>query len=106
MTMADGSDDPEQIDELCKLVERGVVIAAASRYMSAGRQIGGPLLKQFLSRVAGLSLYWFGRVGTRAALINPTPWPSGRHASAKRAHGGSNPPGVFPSLHNCERKRR
>ena len=28
--MADGSDDPEQIDDLCKLVDRGVVIAAAS----------------------------------------------------------------------------
>ena len=50
VTMADGSDDPEQIDELCKLVERGVVIAAASRYMSGGQQIGGPFLKGALSR--------------------------------------------------------
>ena len=55
--MADGSDDAEQIDELCKLVERGVVIAAASRYMSGGQQIGGPFLKTQLSRLAGLSLY-------------------------------------------------
>jgi len=30
VTMADGSDDPEQVDALCKLVERGVVLAAAS----------------------------------------------------------------------------
>ena len=67
VTMADGSDDPEQIDELCKLVERGVVIAAASRYMSGGQQIGGPALKSALSRLAGLSLYWFARVGTRDA---------------------------------------
>ena len=67
VTMADGSDDPEQIDQLCKLVDRGVVIAAASRYMSGGQQIGGPLLKSMLSRLAGLSLYWFGRVGTRDA---------------------------------------
>ena len=44
--MADGSDDAEQIDDLCKLVERGVVVAAASRYMSGGQQIGGPLLKR------------------------------------------------------------
>lgn len=67
VTMADGSDDPEQIDQLCKLVDRGVVIAAASRYMSGGQQIGGPFLKSVLSRFAGLSLYWFGRVGTRDA---------------------------------------
>jgi dolichol-phosphate mannosyltransferase len=67
VTMADGSDDAEQIDELCKLVERGVAVAAASRYMSGGQQIGGPLLKSALSRLAGLSLYWFARVGTRDA---------------------------------------
>ncbi|HEX5588488.1 MAG TPA: glycosyltransferase family 2 protein [Acidimicrobiia bacterium] len=67
VTMADGSDDAEQIDELCKLVERGVVIAAASRYMSGGQQIGGPFLKSTLSRMAGLSLYWLARVGTRDA---------------------------------------
>jgi len=67
VTMADGSDDAEQIDELCKLVERGVVIAAASRYVSGGQQIGGPMLKSTLSRLAGLSLYWLARVGTRDA---------------------------------------
>jgi glycosyltransferase involved in cell wall biosynthesis len=67
VTMADGSDDAEQIDELCKLVERGVVVAAASRYMSGGQQIGGPVVKSQLSRLAGLSLFWFGRVGTRDA---------------------------------------
>ena len=67
VTMADGSDDAEQIDELCKLVERGVVIAAASRYMSGGQQIGGPMVKSQLSRLAGLSLFWFARVGTRDA---------------------------------------
>jgi dolichol-phosphate mannosyltransferase len=67
VTMADGSDDAEQIDELCKLVERGVVVAVASRYMSGGQQIGGPPLKSALSRLAGLSLYWLGRVGTRDA---------------------------------------
>jgi glycosyltransferase involved in cell wall biosynthesis len=67
VTMADGSDDAEQIDDLCKLVERGVVIAAASRYMSGGRQIGGPVVKSELSRLAGLSLFWFARVGTRDA---------------------------------------
>ncbi len=67
VTMADGCDDPSQIDPLVRLVERGVVVAAASRYMRGGQQIGGPLLKSLLSRLAGRSLYLFGRVGTRDA---------------------------------------
>ena len=46
VTMADGSDDAEQIDELRKLVERGVVVAAASRYMSGGQQVGGPVVEE------------------------------------------------------------
>jgi hypothetical protein len=65
--MADGSDDAEQIDDLTKLVERGVVVAAASRYMGGGQQIGGPVVKSSLSRLAGLTLYWLARVGTRDA---------------------------------------
>jgi glycosyltransferase involved in cell wall biosynthesis len=67
VTMADGSDDVDQIDGLCRLVDRGVVVAAASRYTSGGQQIGGPVLKSVLSRLAGLSLYWLARVGTRDA---------------------------------------
>lgn len=67
VTMADGCDDPRQIDELTRLVERGVVVAAASRYMPGGQQVGGPLLKRLLSRTAGRTLYWFARVGTRDA---------------------------------------
>lgn len=67
VTMADGSDDPTQIDPLAKLVERGVVVAAASRYMPGGQQVGGPLIKQFLSKAAGRSLYLLARVGTRDA---------------------------------------
>ncbi|MFG3599434.1 glycosyltransferase family 2 protein [Micromonospora chersina] len=67
VTMADGCDDPRQIDELARLVERGVVVAAASRYMPGGQQVGGPRLKRFLSRWAGRSLYLLTRVGTRDA---------------------------------------
>ncbi len=67
VTMADGSDDPMQIDTLVRLVERGVVVAAASRYMRGGQQIGGPPLKSTLSRAAGLSLHLFARVGTKDA---------------------------------------
>jgi dolichol-phosphate mannosyltransferase len=67
VTMADGCDDPGQIDQLTRLVERGVVVAAASRYARGGQQVGGPALKGFLSRAAGASLHLFARVGTRDA---------------------------------------
>src|SRR5207302_11006249 len=45
-------------------------------------------------RVSAPGPRWFE---SSRGLHDTTPWPSGRHASAKRAHGGSNPPGVFPS---------
>lgn len=67
VTMADGSDDPRQIDDLARLVDRGVVVAAASRYSPGGQQVGGPLVKGLLSRSAGRSLSLLGRVGTRDA---------------------------------------
>lgn len=67
VTMADGSDDATQIDQLARLVERGIVVAAASRYMRGGRQIGAPLLKSLLSRTAGMTLHLFARVGTHDA---------------------------------------
>jgi dolichol-phosphate mannosyltransferase len=67
VTMADGCDDPQQIDQLVRLVERGVVIAAASRYSRGGQQVGGPALKSMMSRLAGLSLWALARVGTRDA---------------------------------------
>ncbi len=67
VTMADNSDDPRQIDELAALVERGAAVAAASRYTRGGGQIGGPIVKGLLSRLAGRSLQLLARPGTRDA---------------------------------------
>ncbi len=67
VTMADGCDDPQQIEPLVRLVERGVVVAAASRYSRGGQQVGGPAMKSLLSRMAGLTLWGLARVGTRDA---------------------------------------
>lgn len=67
VTMADGCDDPRQVEELAHLVRRGVVIASASRYMPGGQQVGGPRLKRLLSRVAGKSFALITGVGTRDA---------------------------------------
>ena len=67
VTMADGCDDARQIDELARLVERGVAVAAASRYMAGGQQVGGPYVKGTLSKLAGRSLRLLAHVGTRDA---------------------------------------
>jgi dolichol-phosphate mannosyltransferase len=62
ITMADGSDDLRTVDEMVALARAGADVVAASRYMRGGRQVGGPPLKRLLSRAAGLSLHWLGRV--------------------------------------------
>jgi len=65
VTMADGCDDARQIDDLARLVERGVAVAAASRYMAGGQQVGGPSVKGLLSKTAGRSLRMLAHIGTR-----------------------------------------
>ena len=60
VVMADLSDDIGKIDSMYRLIEKGNDIVCGSRYMKGGRQIGGPRLKGFLSRMAGLTAYFFG----------------------------------------------
>ena len=88
--MADGCDDPRQIDELTRLVERGVVVAAASRYMPGGQQVGGPLLKGLLSRSAGVvaALVRPGRHPRRDELVQGLRRPSSCARSASTATHG------------------
>jgi dolichol-phosphate mannosyltransferase len=67
VTMSDECDDYTQIDRLAGLVGDDIVIAAASRYMRGGHQLGGPLLKRSMSRTAGWLLFLLARVGTHDA---------------------------------------
>jgi hypothetical protein len=60
--MADVSDDFEKVGEMVRRAEAGADVVAASRYMRGGKQIGGPKLKGFLSRTAGVTLYHFAGV--------------------------------------------
>jgi hypothetical protein len=66
--MADLSDDVTVVPRMVELIrEDGYDIVCASRYMRGGQQIGGPWLKQLLSRTAGISLYWLGGLPTHDA---------------------------------------
>ena len=66
----DGSDDVSQIDELVRLVERGVSVAVASRHVQGGQLVGSPFLKGLLSKLAGISLFYLARIGTRDSTNN------------------------------------
>ncbi|HEY6790276.1 MAG TPA: glycosyltransferase family 2 protein [Trebonia sp.] len=89
VTMADGCDDPRQIEELARLVDRGVAVAAASRYMAGGQRVGGPFLKGTLSMLAGRSLYALARTGTQDATnsLRPTQRSSSARSASTRAPG-------------------
>ena len=70
ISMADGSDDPGVVDPMMALARNGADVVAASRYMRGGRQVGGPLIKRLLSRLAGLTLHWFAGVPTSDPTSN------------------------------------
>lgn len=70
VSMADGSDEPHIVDAMVALARDGADVVAASRYMPGGRQMGGPLVKRSLSRLAGLTLHWFAGVATHDPTNN------------------------------------
>ena len=70
VTMGDGSDDPGEIDAMYALANGGADVVAGSRYMRGGQQLGGPLLKRSMSRVAGLSLHFLGGLPIHDATSN------------------------------------
>lgn len=65
--MADLTDDARIINSMWGKFSQGFDVVAASRYMPGGHQIGGPLVKQILSRGAGLSLHYFAGIPTHDA---------------------------------------
>lgn len=65
--MADLTDDPAVLNKMMEKFDEGFGVVAASRYMKGGVQIGGPVIKQILSRVAGISLYYLVGLPTHDA---------------------------------------
>ncbi len=65
--MSDGSDDLSSINGMYGLFCQGFHIVCASRHMRNGSQIGGSLIKKFLSYFAGLSLYYLTSLPTHDA---------------------------------------
>ena len=65
--MADLTDDPQILNRMMAKFSKGFDVVAASRYMEGGHQIGGPRVKQILSRVAGVSLHYLVGLPTHDA---------------------------------------
>src|SRR5262249_13681785 len=69
-TMAVLPDCPGTIDHMYVHAGAGSDLVAGSRYMKGGRQVGGPLLKRTLSRLAGLSLHHVAGIATHDPTNN------------------------------------
>ncbi len=67
VVMADLSDDLRQVDRMLDLYRDGCDVVVGSRYMPGGTLVGGPWFKQWLSRLAGVSLYWLRGIPTHDA---------------------------------------
>jgi dolichol-phosphate mannosyltransferase len=67
VVMADLSDDLSQVGQMLELYRQGYDVVAGSRYMKGGGIVNGPVIKQALSRLAGVSLYWLRRIPTHDA---------------------------------------
>jgi glycosyltransferase involved in cell wall biosynthesis len=68
VVMADLSDDLVAVDRMYALVASGDWdLVVGSRYMPLGERIGGPVLKGFLSKFAGVSLHALAGVPTHDA---------------------------------------
>jgi len=65
--MADLSDDLGQVDSMLRLYQQGYQVVVGSRYMKGGGIEGGPWFKQFLSRMAGVTLHWLRGIPTHDA---------------------------------------
>ncbi len=64
VVMADLSDNLDKVDEMFKKINEGYDIVCGSRYMRGGQQIGGPRIKKFLSKLAGISLHYLSGIPT------------------------------------------
>lgn len=67
VTMADLSDEMTTVDQMYQLYLQGYDLVCGSRYMPGGKLVGGPFLKQLMSRTSGLTLCWFRGVPTHDA---------------------------------------
>jgi glycosyltransferase involved in cell wall biosynthesis len=64
VVMADLSDDLSVANKMFELIKDGYDVVCGSRYMKGGSQLGGPMFKGLLSRLAGISLHYLTGIPT------------------------------------------
>ena len=62
--MGDSCDDCKSLNPMYAQLQGGADLVCASRYIRGGNQFGGPLVKSFLSGMAGRSLHLFTGIHT------------------------------------------
>lgn len=62
--MADLTDEPDTVNKMYGKFVKGYDIVSGSRYMEGGKQVGGPFIKQLMSKVAGVTLHFLAGVPT------------------------------------------
>jgi len=67
VVMADLSDDLAKVSKMLELYRQGFDVVVGSRYMKGGGIVNGPVVKQGLSRMAGVSLHWLRGIPTHDA---------------------------------------
>jgi dolichol-phosphate mannosyltransferase len=70
VVMADLADDLKAVNDMYDHYLQGAHLVAGSRYMKGGKQIGGPLLKRTMSRIAGTSLHYLRGIPTHDTTNN------------------------------------
>lgn len=70
VVMGDLSDDLSIVERMLEEYRKGFKIVCASRYMTGGKQVGGPFVKRNLSRLTGLSLHYLSGLPTRDVTNN------------------------------------
>jgi glycosyltransferase involved in cell wall biosynthesis len=64
VVMADLSDELSRVEEVISHIENGTDVVCGTRYSLGGKQVGGPLVKKTLSRLAGHSLHYLAGLPT------------------------------------------
>ncbi|MDA8433521.1 MAG: glycosyltransferase [Nitrospiraceae bacterium] len=64
VVMADLSDDLSAANRMYEMIRGGCDVVCGSRYMKGGGQVGGPVVKKTISRIAGLSLRFLTGIPT------------------------------------------
>lgn len=67
LVMADNCDEPSAINHMYEKINEGYDVVCGSRYMRAGKKLGGRFLQSFFSKLGSVSLHYLSGIPTHDA---------------------------------------